>query len=188
MEALVPAFVAALLAQTGDRSPWLSAILADRYGKPFTIALAALLAHGAGNAIAAGGAQLIAPLLTPHAKQLLIALALIFAAAGAFWRIQPPDRLEGWRLGALLTAFLGIFILALGDTTQFFTFVFAVRGPSPWLAAAGATSAAAAVNLGAALIGEAGWRRLPLRGIRAAFGVLSLIGGAILAAGALRLI
>lgn len=185
---MVPAFVAALLAQVGDRSPWLSAILADRYGRPFTVALAALLAHALGNSIAGLGGALIAPMLTPNAKQLLVALALIFAAAGAFWRVKAPDRLEGWRLGAWLTAFLGVFILALGDTTQFFTFAFAARGPSPWFAIVGATLAAFVVNLSAALMGEAAWQRLPLRTIRTAVGSLALVAGVVIGAGALRLI
>lgn len=186
MDALVPAFVAALLTQAGDRSPWLVAILADRYGRPFTVALAALLAHAAGNAIAGAGGALIAPMLTPNAKQLLLALALGFAAIGAFWLVKPPDRLDGWRLGAWLTSFLGIFILALGDATQFFTLVFAAQ--SGWLAVVGATAGAFAVNLGAALLGEHAWTRLPLRAARLGLGVLALAGSAVLAVGALRLI
>ncbi|MFN4097267.1 MAG: TMEM165/GDT1 family protein [Sphingomonas sp.] len=188
MEAVVPAFIAALLTQAGDRSPWLAAILADRYGRPFTVAIAALLAHVAGNAIAATGALLIAPLLTPNAKQLLLALALIFAAMGALWRLKAPDRLEGWRLGAFLTPLLGIFILALGDTTQFFTLAFGVRAQTPWFALGGACAAIFVVNLAAALMGELSWRQLPIRGFRIAFGLLCLLAGVIVGAAALRLI
>ncbi|MEG3181125.1 TMEM165/GDT1 family protein [Sphingomonas sp. LT1P40] len=188
MEALVPAFIAALLTQVGDRSPWLVAILADRYGRPFTVALAAILAHGAGIAIAATGGMLIAPMLTPNARQLMLALALIFAAMGLLWRLKTPDRLEGWRLGSFLTALFGIFILALGDTTQFFTLAFAARGPSPVLAGAGALAGVAVVNLAAALMGELSWRQLPIRGFRIGFGIVCLAGGLFLAAGALRLI
>ncbi len=162
--------------------------MARRYGRPFTVALAALLAHGAGNAIAAGGAMLIAPILTPNAKQVLLALALIFAAAGALWRLKAPDRLEGWRLGSFLTAFLGVFTLALGDTTQFFTLAFAVRAPSPWFAFGGACAAILVVNLGAALAGELAWRRLPVRGFRIGFGLFALFAGLIIGAAALRLI
>lgn len=188
MEAAVPAFIAALLTQIGDRSPWLTATLADRYGRPFTVAFAALLAHGAGNAIAATGGMLIAPILTPNAKQLLLALALMFAAMGALWRLKAPDRLEGWRLGAFLTPLLGIFILALGDTTQFFTLAFAVRAPSPWFALGGACAAILIVNLAAALMGELSWRQLPIRGFRIGFGLLTLIAGVIIGAAALRVI
>lgn len=188
MDALVPAFVAALFAQLGDRSAWLAAILADRCGRPWKVAIAALIAHAAGNSLAATGGALIAPVMTPNARQLLLALALVFAGAGALWRLRAPDRLEGWRLGMGATAFLGIFILALGDTTQFLTLAFAARGPSPWLAATGATLAAFLVSLAAALMGEQDWRKLPLRWVRIAFGLISLLAGAILAAGALRLI
>jgi putative Ca2+/H+ antiporter (TMEM165/GDT1 family) len=83
---------------------------------------------------------------------------------------------------------LGVFILALGDTTQFFTLVFAARGPLPWLAAAGATVAATAVSLAAALMGELAWRQLPLRGFRVGYGLLCLASGGFLGASALRLI
>jgi putative Ca2+/H+ antiporter (TMEM165/GDT1 family) len=186
LDTLVPAFVAALLTQTGDRSPWLVAVLADRYGKPFTVAFAALLAHAAGNAIAGFGGLFIAPMLTPNAKQLLLALALGFAALGALWRLRPPDRLEGWRLGAWLTSLLGVFILALGDSTQFFTLALAAQ--AGWLAVIGATLGAASVSLAAALLGEQAWRKLPIRSFRTGTGLLALAGSAVLAAGALRLI
>jgi putative Ca2+/H+ antiporter (TMEM165/GDT1 family) len=186
LDALVPAFVAALLTQIGDRSPWLVAILADRYAKPFTVAFAALLAHAIGNAVAGLGGVLVAPMLTPNARQLLVALALGFAAVGALWRMRPPDRLEGWRLGAWLTPLLGVFILALGESTQFFTLVFAAQ--SGWLAIVGATLGAGSVNVAAALLGEQAWRRMPIRGFRIGFGLLALAGAAVLAAGALRLI
>lgn len=188
MDALVPAFIAVLLTQAGDRSPWLVAVLADRYGKPLVVALAALLAHAAGNAIAAAGGLLIAPMLTPNARQLLLALALLFAAMGALWRLKPPERLERWKLGAFATPLLGVFILAAGDTSQFFTLAFAARGPSPVLAAIGATLGALTVNTAAALMGEKAWRKLPYGPYRVGFGLLCLVTGLILAAGALRLI
>lgn len=188
MDSLVPAFIAVLLAQAGDRSPWLVAILADRYGKPLTVAFAAVLAHAAGNAVAAAAGLLIAPMLPPNARQLLLALALIFAAMGALWRLKPPDRLEGWKLGAFTTTLLGVFILAAGDTTQFFTFAFAAQEPAPVLTAVGATLAVLAVNAAAALMGEKAWRKLPVRAYRIGFGLLCLATSLILAAGALRLI
>ncbi len=187
MDALVPAFVAALLAQFGDRSSWLVATLADRYRRPFTITVAAAIAHGLCCAIAATGGALVAPMLTPNARRLMLALALFFAAAGALWPLKAPDRLEGWKLGPLLTPFLGVLILSFGDTAAFFTLAIAVQG-SPWLAAIGATTGAGAVALAAALAGEASWRRLPIGRFRAGFGLLCLVGGAWLAAQALRLI
>ena len=77
MDALMAALVAAALAQVGDRPAWLAAILADRYRAPgLVVAMAAIaLAVAAGLAGVAGG--LIAPQLTPEAKQLFLALALV---------------------------------------------------------------------------------------------------------------
>ena len=188
MDSLVPAFIAILLAQAGDRSPWLVAILADRFGKPFTVAIAAVLAHAIGNAVAATGGMLMAPMLTPNARQLLLALALGFAAMGALWRLKPPDRLEGWKPGVFATSLLGVFILAAGDTTQFLTLAFAAQEPSPVLTAIGATAAVAVVNGAAAAMGEKAWRKLPIGPFRIGFGLVCVVTGAILAAGALRLI
>lgn len=188
MESLVPAFVAALILQGSDRSPWLAATLADRYGRPLTVALAVLLALGVGNGIAALGGALVAPLLTPNARQLLLALALLFGAIGMLARFKLPDDLAAWRLGAFLTPLFGVFLVAAGDATQFLTFALAAYGGSPWLAATGAVLGAGVVNFGAALLGQAGWQRLPLRPLRLGSAVLALAIAAWLAAGALRLI
>lgn len=187
MEALVPAFIAALLTQIGDRPAMLAAILADRYGRPLTVALAAGLAHGAGNAAAALLGSTMAPMLTPNAQSLLLAVALFFGALGTVGRVKTPDRLERWRLGSLLTAFLGVLILALGDRTQFFTLAIAARS-QPWFAAAGATAGAFAVAFVAAVLGELAWARIPFRAFRLVTGLLMLAGAAVVALGALRLL
>ena len=187
VEALVPAFIAALLTQLGDRPAMLTAILADRYGRPLTVAFAAGLAHAAGNALAALLGIVMAPLLPPNAQALLLAIALFFGAVGAFWPVRVPDRLERWRLGSLLTSFAGVFILALGDRTEFFTFAIAARS-APWFAAAGATVGAFAVAFVAAVIGELSWARIPFRAFRYLTGTLFLIAAAVIGLGALRLI
>ncbi|HEX8301855.1 TMEM165/GDT1 family protein [Sphingomonas sp.] len=187
MEAIVPAFLLAVLAQIGDRPALLTAILADRYGRPLTVALAAGLAHGAGNALAALAGMSMAPILIPNAQSLLLAIALVLAGLGGIWRVKPPRRLEGWGLGALLTGFLGVFSLALGDRTQFFTLALATRG-EPWFAAAGATLGAFGVAFVAAVLGELSWRGLPLGKLRVTLGLVFLAAGAWMALGALRLL
>ncbi len=187
MEALVPAFVAALVMQIGDRSAWLTALLADRYGRPLQVAIAATIAHGAGNAIAATAGGWLAPMLTPNAKSLFLALSLVFGGATLMWRVRGPDRLEGWKLGAFVTPLLGIFILALGDPTQSFTLVLAARS-MPGFAFAGATFGSFVVAFTAAMLGEQAWRSLPLRWLRAAIGIVALIGGLVLGLSAVRLL
>ncbi len=187
MEALVPAFIAALLTQIGDRPATLTAILADRYGRPLTVALAAGLALAGGNAIAAYGALLVAPLLNSHAQALMLAIALFFGGFGALWPVRKPDRHERWHLGSFLTPLLAIFILALGDRTQFFTFAIGARG-EPWFAAAGAGFGALAVAFVAAVMGELSWSGLPMRVFRIVTGLFFLAGAAWTGLGAFRLI
>ncbi|ATI56450.1 hypothetical protein AVM11_08320 [Sphingomonas melonis TY] len=188
MDALMAALVAAALAQVGDRPAWLAAILADRYRAPgLVVAMAAIaLAVAAGLAGAAGG--LIAPQLTPEAKQLFLALALVLQGGGALFPAKAPDRLERWRLGAAATSLLGLFILAFGDGVQFIVLTLSARAELVWLAPLGATLGSLAVIAPAALLGEAGWRALPLRSLRIGIGILFLIVGLWLGVGALRLI
>ncbi|MEI9927893.1 MAG: TMEM165/GDT1 family protein [Sphingomonas sp.] len=140
-----------------------------------------------GNVAAAVLGASMAPMLTPNAQALLLAIALFFGAAGAFWPVKPPDRLERWRLGSLLTAFLGVFILALGDRTQFFTLAIAARS-QPWMAAAGASLGAFAVAFVAAVLGELVWARIAFRGFRIIGGLIMLAAAAVVGLGALRLL
>jgi len=183
---LVPAFLLALLAQPGDRPALLTAILADRFRRPFTVAIAAGLAHGLGSVLAAIAGRTVAPGLTPEAQSLLLAIALLAGAVTGLIRTKLPSRLERWRLGPLVTPLLGVFVLALGEQTQFFTFALAAGG-APWLAAAGTTLGALAVALVAAVLGEAEWRRLPLHWLRYASSAVFLVAGIVIGLGALRL-
>lgn len=182
------ALVAAALAQIGDRTAWLAAILADHYRKPGLVIAMAALALLAASGIAATGGALIGPLLAPNAKQLMLALALILQGGGALFAARPPERLQSWKIGAAATSLFGLFILAFGDGIQFIVVTLAARSAFPALAAAGATIGSLAVIAPAVLMGEAAWTKLPLKGVRIAVGVLFLIVGLVLALGALRLI
>jgi len=187
MEAIVPAFLLAVLTQLGERPALLTAILSDRYGRPLTVALAAGLAHAGGNALAALAGLALAPILISNAQSLFLALALLMAGFSGLWRVKLPSRLESWHLGSLLTPLFGVFILALGGNTQFFTLALATRG-EPWFAAAGAALGAFAVCFVAAVLGELGWRNIPFGKLRVVIGLLFLAAGAWIALGALRLL
>ena len=182
------ALVAAALAQVGDKPALLAAILADRYKAPGVVLAAALLALAGASAIAAAGGALLAPQLTPEARQLLLALALMLQGAGAFWTGKPPERLTGWRLGAFGTALLGLFILVFGDGVMFVVVALAARSDAAAFAAIGATIGGLAVIAPAALLGERGWTRLPLVTARRVIGALFLLAAIWLGLGALRLI
>jgi putative Ca2+/H+ antiporter (TMEM165/GDT1 family) len=188
MDALMAAFVAAILIESGDRTPWLAAILADRFAKRGTVILASLLALAIGNGVAGYGGGIVAAHLTPNARALLLGMALISAGIGAFGRLKPPDRLVKWRIGAFATSLFGMGVLAFGDRTQFATLAFAARSDAPVLAAIGATLGAGLVNAAAALAGEEFRKTLPIRAIRIGTGLLLCATGIISTLSALRLI
>ncbi|HEX8384514.1 MAG TPA: TMEM165/GDT1 family protein [Sphingomonas sp.] len=188
MDALMAALVAGALAQAGDRTAWLAAILADRFARPGLVILAAALAIGCASLIACAGALLLQGKLTPEAGRLFLALALVLQGAGGLVRAKPPERLAGWRLGAFGTSTVGLFILAFGDGLQFIVLALAARAALPWAAAVGATLGALAVIAPAALLGERGWIALPQLLVRRVAAALFLVTGIVLALSALRLV
>lgn len=186
MEALVPAFLLAVLTQLCDKPAMLGAILADRYGRPLTIAVAAGLAQAATNFAAGLGGTLIGPMMTPNARALLLAMALIFGALGTIGSNRIKDRLDGWKLGSFLTAFLGVLILSFGESTPFFTLALSTGG-QPWFAAAGASIGAFGVGFVAAVLGERIWAATPWRWLRILSGIAFLVAGCWIGVNALRL-
>lgn len=181
------ALVAAALAQVADKTAWLAAILADRYRRPAVVIVAAALALAVNYALAAAAGMAAAPILSSNAKLLLLALALLLAAGGMPFAPKRPDPLAGWRLGGFLTTLAGLFVMAFGDATQFVAAALAARSPVPWLAGVGATLGSLVVVAPAAVLGEAGYRRLPLVALRWGAGGVLLIAGVVLGLGALRL-
>jgi len=182
------ALVLGALTQVGDRTPWLAAILSDRYRRPGTLLVAAALALALNNAVGTLGGVLVARLLTPEARLLLLSLALVLAGVTVSFGRKGPERLSGWRLGAFGTGFLGLAILAFGDRMQFVTAALAARSPLPWAAPVGATLGALAVCAPAVLLGEARWLAPPLRPLRIASAAVLTLAGVILGLSALRLI
>lgn len=187
MEAIVPAFLLAVLSQLGERPAMLTAILADRFRRPILAALAAGLAHAIGNGLAAVAGAAMAPILSPNAQSLFLAMALIFGGLGGLWPVKAPDRIERWRMGAFVTTLLGVLILAFGDRTQFFTLALSTGG-RPGLAAAGAALGTLAVAFAAALLGEGTWGAIRFGPARIAISALFLAAGAYIGLGAVRLL
>lgn len=189
MDSLLPALIAALLAGATDRPAWLAGILGKRFGKRTGVILGVVAAQVAIMGAALAGALAVRDMMTPNARSLIFGLALLFAGAGALMPPKPPrDRLEGWRIGALPTSAIGLFILAFGERVQFVGFGAAAWGGSPLLAAMGAMFGAIVAGAVAATLGEREWRRLPLRPIGIAGGAMLVLGGLFLALGGLRVI
>lgn len=183
------ALVAALFIHATDKTPWRAAMLGTRFADKAEIAAGMLLGMAIGNGVSAAGGMLIAPQLTPDARKLFVAVALVSAGLGAVLPLKMPRALPATtRLGAFGTSLVATLVLALGDRTQFVTAALAASSPISWLAPVGAVLGGMVVVIGAVASGEKLLAALPVTVIRTVIGC-GLIGfGAALGLAALRLI
>lgn len=182
------AFVGALLCQVSDRTAWLAALLGDRFQNTGQLVVAATVALSVSNVIGAAAGQIIAPMMTPNARALFIALALVSAGGAALFRSRRPGDMARSRIGALATALISLLAISIGDRTQFLTAALATRSTLPVFAAIGATLGSLVVVIPAMLAGEAQYRSLPHRPLRIGSGLILIFTGVIFGLGALRLI
>jgi putative Ca2+/H+ antiporter (TMEM165/GDT1 family) len=185
MDALLTAFVAAFLAEWGDKTQLVVVMLAAATRRPGQVLAGLALAALASNAVAAIAGVYIAQTINIRAMTLMTALALLFAGgSGLIPRKAPaPASLRV----PVLTAFILCLAAEMGDRTQFLTFAFAGRFDSAPLAAAGATAGTLAACLPAALLGERLAAVVPVRAIRYSAAALFLVAGFIVAMKALQL-
>ena len=157
----------------GGREQWLMAQWASARG-PRVSLLAAGVACSAGSATAmAWAGSELAALLPGRAAQMLVALALGFAAVELAWPVRQSLPREPTRsLGAFAIVLL---VRQLGDGARFAVFALAAWAHLPLAAGlGGALGGAGAVAMGWAL-GTSGLARLPLRTVRMALGAALLV-------------
>ena len=180
MDAILPALLAVLLAETGGKTQGL--VHAAGLARPELPVLGVLLLTTlTGLGVAAFGGSAIAHLLTPDARALLAGMALVFAGAPMLLPrrkpIAPPRHLV-----------LALAKSQFGDASQFIVFAIAARADTPVLAVMGGVFGVTAAMLPPLMMGK-GWPgKIPLTVLRTAAAMLLLIAGAGLAVGALRLI
>lgn len=188
MDALLPAFVAAGLAEIGDRTQLLAILLAMHFRRPGAVLAGIGVAALANSLLAAFGGTMVHDMVNHRAIGLMLAVGLVLAGAGGFLRPRAPTLSRYGPIGAFGTSALGFLILEFGDKTQLLTLAIAARADSFLLAGLGAAAGILLANAPAVLLAEAWPRVVPLRAIRAGVGVLFLIAGAVMAVGALRLL
>jgi putative Ca2+/H+ antiporter (TMEM165/GDT1 family) len=187
VETLIGTFVAAGLAEFGDKSQLLVIALLLRFGRPGAVLAGVAIGALANAAIAAVGGAAIHDMIMLRALSLLLALALLYAGIAGLIAVRPPA-LPGWKLPVALTSALAFFLAEFGDKTQFLTLALAARYDAPLLAAAGATAGVIAANLPVLALGARAPDMLPLRAIRIGASACFLLTGSIVAINALRLI
>ena len=186
MEALVTAFVAAFLAEWGDKTQLIVAMLAATTRKPGQVLAGLFLAALASNVIAAiAGVFIAASHHHPrhdHDGRARPSVRRPLRPDPTQARPRPPPR-----ACRSLTAFILCLAAEFGDRTQFLTFALAGRFDSAPLAAAGATAGIVAACLPAAVLGEKLQEAVPMRAIRYVVAALFVIAGFIAAVKALQL-
>jgi putative Ca2+/H+ antiporter (TMEM165/GDT1 family) len=187
MDALVPAFLIALLAELGDRTQLLAMALGARFRRPGVVIAGIALAAILNMAIAGAVGMEIAAYIPHRPVQLLTGVALILAASGALFRVKAPPTVETWTIGAFLSSAGAFFILALGDKTQFAIGALAAGSGYPWLAAAGGAAGVIVANAPAVVLGDRWPQIAPLGWLRIGAGALLGLAGILLVILALQI-
>lgn len=175
MPAFFLALVLAAVASFGRRDQLLVAHLSARLGQSGVLLALAWLSACLTAGLAAFAGGVLATIMPPGAKHMLVALALLLGAAETVWpwRIRNPD--EPTRSGFAI--FIVLVALQLGDGARFLILAIAVAAGNPVLAGiGGALGSGLALTLAWAL-GEDLPRLLPLRPIRYALAAAMGLAG-----------
>ncbi len=186
MEALLPAFIAVLLAECDGKVQRNTDALALHF-KQARVILAALFTSTLANLVfAAIAGALVAPLITYQARTLLLGLALVITGVTMIGVSQSAKRPVGnnnymsslWRFARV----------QFGDNSQFLVFAIAARSDQPVLAGMGGLAATLAAALPPLLLPGAWRTALPMAIIRRFISGGFILFGLWVALGALRLI
>lgn len=186
MEALLPVFIAVLLAETGGTVQAGTYDLYRRFGSATTVLVALGATTFAGVLVAAIGASIIARMIGFEARSLMAGLSLLFAGVPMFLPGRAKQGLSG--KGALSTSLRTFVPLQFGGAAQFIVFAFAARsGQAPLAATAGllATLTAGALPI---MAGKSWPSAIPLGRMRRVAAALLLGAGGWMIVDALRLI
>ena len=174
MAGFMAALVAVALTSFGGRDQLLLARMSAKLGQAQKPATALMMVGWATTIITsivmAFAAVAVAGMMTPAARAMLVALALLFAAI----ELAIPDKKRKLdepthSLGAL---FIVLLARQLTDSARFIVFAMAIYGNIAWLAAlGGALAGGAGLTLGW-ILGEEMERAMPLRAIRIALAVV----------------
>ena len=164
----MPSFFLALLftviASIGGRDQRLVAGLSARLGSSMNLLVVGWIASAVTASTAAGAGFLMARLLPPDAKTMLVAFALL--AAGLEMLLLHGRKLPYEPTRSLVAIFLVLVAQQIGDGARFLILVVAISTGNPVLAAiGGAVGGGLALAIGWAGRGET-YARLPLRLIR----------------------
>lgn len=187
MDALLPVFVAILLAETGGRVQVAAHVLQLRYGQAAPILSALTLSSLASLGVAGIGGAVIATMIGFDARTLMAGLALLFAGGPMMVSPKPVPEGEG-HAGPFRTSLARFLPLQFGDASQFIAFAFAARsGHAPLAIGAGLAAVLAAAFI-PMVVGKDWPGSVPLSALRRGAGALLILAAFWMIVVALRLI
>jgi Ca2+/H+ antiporter, TMEM165/GDT1 family len=182
MEAFLVSTGVVALAEIGDKSQLLVLALATQFRKPVPIILGMLVALLLNHALAAEAGVWIASMLGPLSMQWILGLSFVMIG---IWTLLPgrPDRgtQRAPRFGVFGGTAVAVFLLEMGDKTQFATIALAAKYGSLWAVIAGSTVGILLVDVPVVLLGAMAAQKLPMQSVRKfAPAIFVIIGAAIL--------
>jgi Ca2+/H+ antiporter, TMEM165/GDT1 family len=185
MEALLTTALATFLAETGDRTQLLVAVLALRFRNEKQIMVGLTLATLINCVLSAYAGSALSKMISDAPLQMFQGLSWLFAGIGMFWLRRNVDQLKSWKTGAFLSAFLGILILEFGDKSQFLVLASAMTASHWSFAAFGGVAGILTASIPAILLAEKLADILPITKIRRICGIIFAVWGVYLVLGAI---
>jgi putative Ca2+/H+ antiporter (TMEM165/GDT1 family) len=179
MEAFLISLSTVAIAEMGDRTQFLSLVLAARFQKPVPV-IAGIFVATIADHLAAGvvGVQ-IGRHISPAFLDGLVGCSMM---AMALWTFFFPDKHgEGGETssrGAFVTTLVTFFVAEIGDKTQIATLALAAAYANLFLVVAGSTLGMMIANVPVVILGKLFANRLPLTAIRFAASALFFVLGA----------
>lgn len=189
LEALLVSTGIVALAEIGDKTQLLSLVLAARYRRPAPIIVGILAATLANHALAAALGTWITTALSANALRWILGASFLTMAV---WMLV-PDRLDDSgvalrRFGVFGATLVAFFLVEMGDKTQIATVALAARYAAFAPVVAGTTLGMMIANVPVVLLGHRvlavvpiGYVRVAAAVVFAAFGMLALLGPALVA-------
>lgn len=188
MDALLVTFLACLLCETGGALQMLAIALSRRYACAGLLILGLVAAGIANAALAAWGGALLVDLMAPDARSLFLAITLLLGGVGLLLPVKQPDSLDRWSVGALPTAFLGLFILGFGNGAQFIVMGMTVRTGDPSWATIGGALGTIIACMPVILLRDQPFSSTVMRYVRRMGGILLMLVGVLIGLSAIRLL
>ena len=186
MDALIPAFIAVLLAETGDRTQSQVHQLGLTFSDHRPIYAALIVASAINLLVGAYGGMLIAKLITYEARTLFAGLALMFGGLPMLFKIKPARPINAKR--PFLTSLVHIIPAQIAGAAPFIVAGFAARSNMAGLTFAAGFAGVMITAILPLLLREEWPGGLPLVMLRQIAAALLIGAGLWMALGALRLI